>query len=88
MYIYCPKRGCFLMVETLKDIVTFYKIDTDEELEIGNFVFHFWELKRIYNQLIIDAPDHKPMSLKALRKKAKAMDKQDKKRAKKERKGA
>lgn len=87
MYIYCQKRGRFLKLITFKDIVRFKKIYTDDDLEIGNFIFSIWDLKLIYNQIITDSPSYKPMSHKALRAKARFMNKKEIKNAKKSRKG-
>ena len=86
MYIYCQKRGRFLKLITLKDIVRFKKIYTDDDLEIGKFIFSIWDLKLIYNQIITDSSRYKPMSHKALRAKA-SMNKKQIKNAKKSRKG-
>lgn len=44
MYIYCQNRGRFLKLITLKDIVRFKKIYTDDDLEIGNFILAIWDL--------------------------------------------
>lgn len=87
MYIYCQKIERFIKLITLRDIVRFKKIYTDDDLEIGNFIFYIWDLKLTYNKIITDSPTFEPMSHKAVRDKAKSMNKKDIKNAKKSRKG-